>query len=229
MFSIVGMPETAVRESKDRVRAALLNSGFEFPPSRITVNLAPADLPKSGGRFDLPIALGLLVASGQLDGSQLSSYEFIAELALGGELRGVDGALPTALATRAVDKSLVVSVENAAEAGLAEDCQVYAAETLLQLCNHFASSEKLQSLRHCPSLRPVEQMNQTDLADVRGQHQARRALEIAASGGHNMLLLGPPVHVSFASFFLTAGKVYKHCVYGRSKQNCLTVNKWRKK
>ena len=191
-LSIVGMPETAVRESKDRVRAALLNSGFEFPPSRITVNLAPADLPKSGGRFDLPIALGLLVASGQLDGSQLSSYEFIAELALGGELRGVDGALPTALATRAVDKSLVVSVENAAEAGLAEDCQVYAAETLLQLCNHFASSEKLQSLRHCPSLRPVEQMNQTDLADVRGQHQARRALEIAASGGHNMLLLGPP-------------------------------------
>ena len=145
-LSIVGMPETAVRESKDRVRAALLNSGFEFPPSRITVNLAPADLPKSGGRFDLPIALGLLVASGQLDGSQLSSYEFIAELALGGELRGVDGALPTALATRAVDKSLVVSVENAAEAGLAEDCQVYAAETLLQLCNHFASSEKLQSL-----------------------------------------------------------------------------------
>ena len=120
------MPETAVRESKDRVRAALLNSGFDFPPSRITVNLAPADLPKSGGRFDLPIALGLLAASGQLDGSLLEPYEFIGELALGGELRSVNGALPTALATQGSGRALVVPVANAAEASLAEHCQVFA-------------------------------------------------------------------------------------------------------
>jgi len=108
-LSIVGMPETAVRESKDRVRAAILNSGFEFPASRITVNLAPADLPKTGGRFDLPIALGLLAASGQLDGEALQSYEFIGELALGGALRSVDGALPTALATQSSGRALVCS------------------------------------------------------------------------------------------------------------------------
>jgi len=146
-LSIVGMPETAVRESKDRVRAALLNSGFEFPPSRITINLAPADLPKSGGRFDLPIALGMLAASGQIDGNLLHRFEFIGELALGGELRGVNGALPTALATQSSGRALVVSVENGAEASLAEHCEVYVADTLLQLCNQLISTEGLQRVQ----------------------------------------------------------------------------------
>jgi len=161
-LSIVGMPETAVRESKDRVRAALLNSGFEFPPSRITINLAPADLPKSGGRFDLPIALGMLAASGQIDGNLLHRFEFIGELALGGELRGVNGALPTALATQSSGRALVVSVENGAEASLAEHCEVYVADTLLQLCNQLISTEGLQRVQS------------------------------SSPGGHNMLLVGPP-------------------------------------
>jgi len=191
-LSIVGMPETAVRESKDRVRAAILNSGFEFPASRITVNLAPADLPKTGGRFDLPIALGLLAASGQLDGEALQAYEFIGELALGGELRSVDGALPTALATQSSGRALVVPAVNAAEAGLAENCCVYAANTLLQLCNDLASDERLQRLRTAAPELSIASGSVADLADVRGQLQARRALEIAASGGHNLLLVGPP-------------------------------------
>jgi len=192
-LSIVGMPETAVRESKDRVRAALLNSGFDFPASRITVNLAPADLPKSGGRFDLPIALGLLAASGQIDGALLEQFEFIGELALGGEVRAVDGALPTALATQSSGRSLVVSVENGGEASLAEKCPVYACSTLLQLCNQLTSeSNQLQRLQARKSESVVSRDNSPDLADVRGQLQARRALEIAASGAHNLLLVGPP-------------------------------------
>ena len=191
-LSIVGMPETAVRESKDRVRAAILNSGFDFPANRITVNLAPADLPKSGGRFDLPIALGLLAASGQLDGSLLDRFEFIGELALGGELRGVDGALPTALATQGSGRALVVGAENGVEASLAEHCEVYTVESLLQLCNQLVSQQGLRRQQSLPVLSQQTHAGVPDLADVRGQHQARRALEIAASGGHNMLLVGPP-------------------------------------
>ncbi len=191
-LSIVGMPETAVRESKDRVRAALLNSGFEFPASRITVNLAPADLPKSSGRFDLPIALGLLAASGQVNGDLLNECEFIGELALGGELRAVTGALPTALATQQIGRALVLPVQNGAEASLAENCTVYACETLLQLCNHLTGNGTLHPLQASGSSIKTSVLPAPDLADVRGQLQARRALEIAASGGHNMLLVGPP-------------------------------------
>ncbi|OED35566.1 ATP-dependent protease [Chromatiales bacterium (ex Bugula neritina AB1)] len=191
-LSIVGMPETAVRESKDRVRAAMLNSGFDFPARRITVNLAPADLPKSGGRFDLPIALGLLAASGQLDPESLANFEFIGELALGGELRSVEGVLPTAIAAQSLDRSLVLPLANAIEASLAEGCRVYGCLSLLQLCNHLAETGRIEELRQAPVEEVAASGDELNLEDVRGQHQARRALEVAAAGGHNLLLVGPP-------------------------------------
>ncbi len=191
-LSIVGMPETAVRESKDRVRSAIINSGFEFPTRRITVNLAPADLPKSGGRFDLPIAVGLLAASGQIDPLRLIGREFVGELALSGEVRAVDGTLPTAMAAHAAGCSLVVPSHNAIEASLVEGCDIYACESLLHLCNHLAFPEELEHLKPEP-VPPSDGLEHcADLSDVRGQHQARRALEVAASGGHNLLLVGPP-------------------------------------
>lgn len=191
-LSIVGMPETAVRESKDRVRSAIINSGFEFPTRRITVNLAPADLPKSGGRFDLPIAVGLLAASGQIDPLRLTDREFVGELALSGEVRAVDGTLPTAMAAHAAGCSLVVPSHNAIEASLVEGCDIYACESLLHLCNHLAFPEELEHLKPEP-VPPSDGLEHcADLSDVRGQHQARRALEVAASGGHNLLLVGPP-------------------------------------
>lgn len=191
-LSIVGMPETAVRESKDRVRAAILNSGFDFPARRITVNLAPADLPKHGGRFDLPIALGVLAASGQINPDCLSGIEFIGELALGGELRAVPGALPSAIAAQQLDHALVVPSANRQEAGLAEKCRIHAYASLLALCNDLISTEPLDCVTTtCAQLNSHESAV-LDLADVRGQHQARRALEVVAAGAHNLLLVGPP-------------------------------------
>ena len=189
-FNIVGLPEMAVKESKDRVRAAILNSKFDFPAKRITVNLAPADIPKDGGRFDLPIALGILAASGQISEKSLSDYEFIGELALGGQLRSVKGVLPTAYAANDSDRSLFLPAENAAEACLIKDLAVYPANHLLQICAHLSETEKL-----LPYSSPVEVKNteyNVDLSDVKGQFQAKRALEIAAAGGHNLLMVGPP-------------------------------------
>lgn len=184
---IVGLPEAAVRESRDRVRAALVCAQFEYPQRRILINLAPADLPKEGGRFDLAIALGILAASDQIDRQLLANYEFLGELALTGELRGVDGALPAAIAAAELGRTLIVASANGAEAALAQHADVRVARTLLEVC---AALESRSLPRAVPA--PVVPLAVPDLRDVRGQQQARRALEVAAAGGHHLLLLGTP-------------------------------------
>ena len=188
-LSIVGLPETAVKESKDRVRAALLNANFEFPARRITINLAPADLPKEGGRFDLAVAMGVLAASDQLRTRELEQYEFLGELALSGQLRPVRGVLPAALAAARDGRRLIVPRENADEAALVSRAEVLPAEHLLEVCAHINGERTIPA--HTAPAR-VNGRAIPDLADVRGQHHARRALEIAAAGGHSLLLMGPP-------------------------------------
>ena len=187
-MSIVGLPEAAVREAKDRVRAAIQCAQLEFPQRRITVNLAPADLPKHGGRFDLPIALGILAASGQIPAEALRDAEFIGELGLTGELRAVDAVLPAALACAAAGRRLVVPAANADEAALAANAQVFGARTLLEVCALLSGQKALPAVSPAP-LRPRAG---PDMRDVRGQLQARRALEIAAAGEHHLLFSGPP-------------------------------------
>ncbi|MDG2525277.1 YifB family Mg chelatase-like AAA ATPase [Stenotrophomonas sp. HITSZ_GD] len=188
---IVGLPEAAVRESRERVRAALLCAQFEFPARRITINLAPADLPKEGGRFDLPIALGILAASGQLDRDALAGLEFVGELALTGELRGVDGVLTAALAAQADGRRLVFPEANTAEAMLATHAAPRPARTLLQVCAALRGEQAWPAAVETETPATLAPCG-PDLAEVRGQPQARRALEIAAAGGHHLLLCGSP-------------------------------------
>ena len=188
-FQIVGLPEAEVKESKDRVRAALQTSRFEFPARRITVNLAPADLPKESGRFDLPIALGILAASGQIPAQRLAEYEFAGELALTGELRPVRGALAMTYKASRDGRAFILPQNSAQEAFLVKTAIVYPAKSLLEVCAHLAGQGELIP---CAEINAAEQASYPDLAEVKGQSQPKRVLEIAAAGNHSLLMAGPP-------------------------------------
>ncbi|MCU4434844.1 YifB family Mg chelatase-like AAA ATPase [Acinetobacter bereziniae] len=189
-LTIVGLAEAAVRESKDRVRSAIINSGFQFPTKRLTINLAPADLPKDGSRLDLPIALGILIATGQLPENVTDDFEFIGELALDGHLRPVTGTLTIAMACQLAKHQLMLPQENADEAAQLPEFKVFAAHHLKQVCDHFLNTQKIEVTSTQKST--LDKQYKFDLADVKGQLRPRRALEIAAAGGHSLLFKGPP-------------------------------------
>lgn len=184
-FQIVGLPEAEVKESKDRVRAALQTAQFEFPAKRITVNLAPADLPKESGRYDLPIALGILAASGQIPKEALARYEFAGELALTGELRPVRGALAMTYNSYQSGRAFILPCESAAEAALVNGAIVYPAKSLLEVCAHLGGRTELVQLR---AQHAIHSLNYPDFSEVKGQSAPKRALEIAAAGGHSVIM-----------------------------------------
>jgi magnesium chelatase family protein len=187
---MVGLPETAVKESKDRVRSALINSQFEFPIRRITINLAPADLPKEGGRVVLTISVGILAASEQIPLTNLADYEFGGELALSGELRPIRGVLPMVLAAQQSGRQLIIPYLNAEEAALVPQANVLYAKHLLDVCAHLQGKQALSSCTL--SAAGERKKSHFDLADVKGQPHAKRALEIAAAGRHSLIFTGPP-------------------------------------
>lgn len=189
-LSIVGLPERTVKGSRDRVRSAIINAQFEFPARRITINLAPADLPKQGGCFDLPIALSILAASNQIPSNSLGQYEFIGELGLSGELRSVSGIIPFSLAAQKANHTIIVPLENAQEASFNKKTSILPAKNILQICSHLHGHELLSAYHaEYPKL---EHRELPDLAEVYGQAQAKRALEICAAGRHSLLMIGPP-------------------------------------
>ncbi|WGE48308.1 YifB family Mg chelatase-like AAA ATPase [Actinobacillus equuli] len=192
-LTIVGLPETTVKEAGDRVRSALMNANFMYPPQRITINLAPADLPKEGGRFDLPIAIGILAASGQMDSDRLKQFEFLGELALTGTLRGVHGVIPAVISAEKAKRQMIIARPNVNEASLVSNAETYFASSLLQVVNFMNKRDSLpiaqQILQKTQEIQPLVKR---DLTDIIGQQHAKRALMIAAAGQHNLLFLGPP-------------------------------------
>ena len=193
-FTIVGLPEAEVKESKDRVRAALQTAQFEFPTRRITVNLAPADLPKESGRYDLPIALGILAASGQIPKDALDQYEIAGELALTGELRPVRGALAMTASMifkpHQKPRTFILPKQSAAEAALVKNANILAADSLLEVCAHLSGRQLITPYQ--PDLATSPQLHNVDFSEVKGQASPKRALEVAAAGGHSILMAGPP-------------------------------------